>query len=176
MSDSKRPIDPASHGQQRNFVESILNWIPGFHGYLQKDYRQESDHLARTWLADRLQRAKRPLDDYLQTLVAQLKIDDLPQYERLRTKLDTLISKLRGDVRGYSGFFDYVRIDEAKLDEVYELDMALIEDVDRLAQRIERLATTDATPATQATELLREADNVADKYQRRGDLLKGLET
>ncbi|MCA9155583.1 MAG: hypothetical protein KDA38_12380, partial [Planctomycetales bacterium] len=65
MTDPKRPIDPAAHRDRRNLVESVLNWIPGFHGYLQKEYRRESDYLARTWLADRLQRAKRPLDEYL---------------------------------------------------------------------------------------------------------------
>ena len=39
-------------------MESILRKIPGFRGYLEKEYRRESDHLARTWLADRVGQCK----------------------------------------------------------------------------------------------------------------------
>lgn len=174
MTEPLRPIDPAAHRDRRNLVESVLNWIPGFHGYLQKEYRRESDHLARTWLADRLQRAKRPLDEYLHTLVADGRLDDLPQFERLRTRLDGLISKLRGDVRGYSGFFDYVRVDEEKLDDVYELDMSLIEEAEAIGRSIEKLSANEQSPSSAAADLLRQTDELEQRYARRGELLKGL--
>ncbi len=51
--------EPRQHAQSRGWIESIGRRIPGFKGYLEKEYRRDSDALQRTWLADRLQRAKR---------------------------------------------------------------------------------------------------------------------
>ena len=39
------------------FVETILRYIPGFRGYLEKEYRRDADALQRQWLTDRLKRA-----------------------------------------------------------------------------------------------------------------------
>ena len=46
-------IDPEHHAEGRNFVESILRHVPGFRGYLEKEYRRESDYLLRTAMASR---------------------------------------------------------------------------------------------------------------------------
>ena len=62
-------IDPKRHADNRGSIESMLRQIPGFRGYLEKDYRQESDHLVRRWMADRLQQSKRALDASMTALV-----------------------------------------------------------------------------------------------------------
>ena len=61
--------DPSRHADSRNLVESILRHIPGFKGYLEKEYRRDSDHLARTHLGDKLQKCKLKLDHYQRELV-----------------------------------------------------------------------------------------------------------
>src|SRR5262245_518811 len=54
--------DPSRHAESRNWIESLARHIPGFKGYLEKEYRRDSDHLARTWIADQLQKSKTALD------------------------------------------------------------------------------------------------------------------
>lgn len=166
---------PDRHADQRNFVESILRYIPGFKGYLEKEYRRESDYLCRTWMADRLQSAKRGLDDYLSKLVAEGQLDALPQCERIRSRLDGLINQLRGAVRGYSGFFDYVRVNEQLLDQVYEHDKLLMEDVEQLAGSIETLGSKSESPAAVASALLQHVEQVQSEFEKRGQLLAGLD-
>ncbi len=80
--------DPQQHGEHRNLVESVLRYIPGFHGYLEKEYRRESDQLARTWLVDQVQCGKRGLDDFTRTLTDAGRLDELTLCERFRTRLD----------------------------------------------------------------------------------------
>ena len=76
--------EPREHTEQRNWIESILRHIPGFHGYLEKEYRREADELQREWLADRLQRSKRAVDNLARPLADAGQIDALPQIaERL---------------------------------------------------------------------------------------------
>ncbi len=167
-------IDPKKHSEGRGIIESILRFIPGFRGYLEKDYRQESDYLTRKWMADRLQQSKRSLDDYMLGLVNAGLIDHLPTCERVKTRLDGLILKMRGAVRGYSGFFDYVQVKVDLLDQVYEHDMSLIQDVEALAGSIDQLARKPDTTEAAPSDLLHRIDDVDRKFTQRGDLLNGL--
>jgi hypothetical protein len=167
-------VDPERHADRRNWIESILRYIPGFRGYLEKEYRRESDYLARKWLADRLDSTKRPIDDYFRGLLDAGQVDALPLLDRIRTRMDGLIAKMRGDVRGYSGFFDFVRIDETVLDRVYDHDMALIGDVDRFVKEVEAVVSQTENPQQVASSLLRQLEDLDKKYRGRTDILKGL--
>lgn len=167
--------DPQKHADDRNWLESLGLKIPGFRGYLEKEYRRESDHLARQWMADRLQKSKSGLDDYMRALVNAAQLDGLTEIERVRTRLDTLISKIRAQFRGYSGFFDFVKVNEQTLDEAYALDMQLAELVESLANAIEALSTKgDDSPAAVANDLIGRIDEAETQLERRADLLEGL--
>jgi hypothetical protein len=166
--------DPSRHARQRGAVESLLRRIPGFQGYLEKEYRRESDYLTRTWMADRLQAAKRGLDDYMRRLVDQGNLDALPPCERLRTRLDGAISRIRGEVRGYSGMFDFVQVNEKLLEEIYDHDLALVDQVDDFADELEKLPQRSEPAAAVIPELLTRLDKIEENFAHRGDLLKGL--
>jgi hypothetical protein len=169
-------IDPSKHEKSSNLVESILRLLPGFRGYLDKEDRRESDHLARTWLADRLQAGKTRFDDYQRALLEAGQIDALPRCEQVRTRLDTLISKIRGAMRGYSGFFDFVQIDEETLDQVYRHDMRIVGDADSLARMIEGLTLQAGPPAQVIGDVLQRVDELEREFDKRGALLEGLDT
>ncbi|MGE0758710.1 MAG: hypothetical protein AB7O38_16910, partial [Pirellulaceae bacterium] len=119
-------FDPQRHADSRNTLENLLRQIPGFRGYLAREERRDSDYLARTWLADQLQKCKSSLDTWQRSLLDEGQIDLLPLCERLRTRVDTLQAQIKGAMRGYSGFFDFVKVDEGLLEQVYELDMGLV--------------------------------------------------
>ena len=165
---------PDSHSQNRNFLEGILRKIPGFKGYLEKEYRRESDHLTRVWMADQLQQSKADLDNYMQSLVDQVQLDDLPAFERLRARIDKLISKMRGDVRGYSGFFDYVRVDEALLEKVYHHDQMLMQDVEVLTNSVNSTTASGQSPAQIASTLSSQVEALQSKYDHRAEMLLGV--
>jgi len=167
--------EPKDHAADRNIIETILRYIPGFRGYLEKEYRHESDELQRVWLADRLQRAKRALDDLTRPLADAGQIDLLPQVDRLRGQLDKLIWRIRSAMQGYSGFFDLVRIREDLLDQVYEHDVALMQQVDNLAQGIEALPALQDQITTELGQLRGRIDELQQQWDLREDMLKGLE-
>jgi hypothetical protein len=167
-------IDPKQHSENRGLLESILRYIPGFRGYLEKDYRQESDYLLRKSMADRLQRSKQGLDDFLLQMVNAGQLDRLADGERAKNRLDRLILKMRAAVRGYSGFFDFVRVDIAVLDRVYEHDMAMVQEVEALATAIEQLAAKPDPAAASIADLLQRIESVEQRFDQRGKLLEGL--
>lgn len=166
--------DPKRHAQQRNLLESVARYIPGFRGYLEKEYRRESDHLTRTALADRLQQGQRALDNYMRSLVDASQLDRLPALERVKTRLEGLILKLRGAVRGYSGFFDYVRVNTQLLDQVYEHDRSLLGDVEELGRLCDQLTGKLELADRMAHELLQRIEDLDRKFAKRGEMLQGL--
>jgi hypothetical protein len=167
--------EPREHAKNRGWFESILRRIPGFKGYLEKEYRRDSDALQRNWLADRLQRSKRSLDVYSRALVDAVKLDAVAQVDRFKGRMDRSISRLRGAMPGYSGFFDLVQVDEARLECVYEHDVKMMDAVDALGDSIDQVehATADiAPPIQQWNDQLAIVEQAIDHRQ---DILKGLE-
>lgn len=167
--------EPKHHAEERGWIETILQFIPGFRGYLRKENRREADELQREWLADRLQRGKRGLDSYAVALTDAGRLDELPKIERLRTKLDTIISRIRGAMQGYSGFFDLVDVNEEIIDRVYKVDVSLMQTVGKLADEIEDLKNRVEEPGDLVSPLLEYIETIADEWDRREDILKGLE-
>ena len=167
--------EPMDHAENRNWIERILRHVPGFRGYLEKEYRRDSDELQRQWLADRLQRAKRAIDDAARPLVDAGQIDLLPQVDRLRSRLDKFIWQLRSAMQGYTGFFDLVKVDEPVLDRVYELDVAVMDEVQALAEAIEKLPSRGEDLDAALPELLNQIDDVETQWSARVDILNGLE-
>ena len=161
--------EPRQHTEHRNALETLLRHIPGFRGYLEKEYRRDSDALQRTWLVDRLQQSKRSLDTVSSQLADAGRLDLLTQYDRLRAKLDRLIARIGGAWQGYSGIFDLVRVDEGRLDRVYDHDVSLMQLVEEFLESIKRLSglpasgpsqTTAAAPAMAAGSLTPGAESV----------------
>ncbi len=165
--------EPIKHTEKRNFVETILRYIPGFRGYLEKEYRRDADALQREWLKERLNRSKRAIDQFARPLADAGKIDLLPEVDRIRGRLDTTIARIDGAMRGYSGFFDLVRVKEDLLDQVYQHDLKLIQDVDALGDTIEQLPGSE-DPAGKLAELHAGLDDLNEKWDQRSDLLAGL--
>jgi len=167
-------MDPTRHAHDRNALEALLRQIPGFRGYLEQEYRRESDFLTRKWLADQLLLAKQGVDQAMRKLVEKVQLDALPGYESLRGRLDGFANQIRGADRGYSGLFDYVRIGEAELDQAYAVDVALTNDMQTLVAACREMSS-DPSPADQAVckvqQLLGELET---KFRQRGEILQGM--
>jgi hypothetical protein len=165
---------PKDHAQQRNFLEDVMRRLPGFRGYLEREYRRESDELQRNWLADRLQRSKRAIDELARQLADAAAVDLLPQIDRLRVRLDRLLGRVRGAMQGYSGLFDLVRIDVHLLDRVYEHDAALDEQADAFATAAEQLPGEQEQALAAISDLLGQIDQIERHWDAREDMLKGV--
>ena len=167
--------EPLDHAHDRGVIESILGKIPGFKGYLEKSYRRDSDRLQREWLADRLQRSKQGLNNYASALTNAGKLDQLPAIEQLRSRLDRLISRLRGSVSGYSGFFDFVQVKTDDLDDVYAHDQVMMEETELLASELENLPQNHGPASEVVPDLLNRIADLESKVDKREDMLRGLE-
>jgi hypothetical protein len=169
------PIDPGRHAQDRNALESLLRKIPGFRGYLEKEYRRESDALQRQWLSERLQLSKRAMDRLTRALVDAGQLDLLPALDQLRGRLDKLIARIRGAMQGYSGMFDLVQIREDLLERIYGYDSALVDQVEALSHSVEQLPHEPTQLAAAAQDVHAKIDAIESAWDQRANILRGLD-
>lgn len=167
-------MDPTRHAQNRNSFESLLQQLPGFRGYLEKEYRRESDYLARRWLADQLSLAKQALDQAMRQLVDKVQLDELPRYESVRGRMDGFRNQILSAERGYSGLFDYVQINEAALEQAYAVDVAMTNEIGGLVTACRELTASPTGSSAGVEQIQRLLGELETRFRQRGEILKGL--
>ncbi|GAB4138345.1 hypothetical protein [Thermopirellula anaerolimosa] len=168
-------VEPFEHTRHRNWLETILRYIPGFRGYLEKEYRRDSDDLQRRWLIQRLDTCRRSLDNLTGLIVESCNIDVLPKVDVVRAKIDHLSSRIGGAMEGYSGFFDLVRIDTDVLDRIYQHDLSLMTKVDRLANLVEGLSQCTADLSRALRDVEQGLDDLQRAWDERTKILEGID-
>lgn len=163
-------MDPLSHSESRNPIEAILKYIPGFRGYLQREYRRESDALVRKHMDNCLQNTKQSVDRFARVTIDKGLLEHAAQADRIKNAIDTLQNRMRSAVRGYSAVFDYVRVQREELDRVLQLDL-------QLSREAEKLQAAAAALGEETTSLTGISDSVAElssAYDQRRQILEGL--
>lgn len=123
-----RILDKARAAQ--NFLEKIANAIPGFKGYREKELRRDADRLQREHLAELLEVCKKGLNQAADAATRSGNLEGVNQVELALKRLERVVNRIRYADRGYAGFFDPVKVDEAVLARVYEFDLSLLQSVD----------------------------------------------
>jgi hypothetical protein len=124
-----------THGkveESRTGLEKLLDIIPGWGGYQERQNRRKADQLLRQTLAEKLTAQRRNLDVAQKELISHGKIDLVDDIGSAVTQLQTFADRVRTATYGYSGMFDAVRINQAELEQMYNFDAALFDYVERL--------------------------------------------
>jgi hypothetical protein len=133
--------------ESRTALEKLLDKIPGWGGYQERQTRRKSDQLLRQTLAEKLADQRRRLDVAQKDLINHGRVDLVDDVGSAVTQLQTFIDRVRFASYGYSGLFDAAKINEAELEQMYNFDAALFEYVDRLDEANRRLR--EAIPSGQ---------------------------
>lgn len=157
--------------EQLNWLEKLLHQIPGFKGYYEKELRRDSDRLQRDFIVRQLRQVKSSMNGVLQAASRSKDFELLQACDQFVRALDNSIGAIRYADQGYSGFFDLLKIGEAELDTVYELDAKLADAALRFSDESKKLAATPEAPGLAA---LREELARVDAWAgQRTALLKG---
>jgi len=127
----KKGMYEKAKGEMR-LSERILAEIPGFRGYKEKELRRESDRLIRNHLYLKLTEARKDLKEIFQKLSDNRLQEVLTDMDRFIMRFDRVSEKINHASYGYAGFFNVVKVNEEKLDNMIEFDNGLIDDVDKI--------------------------------------------
>ena len=155
-------------------LEQLVEKIPGYKGYKEKEMRREADKLLREHLARQFEEQRRRIPDLQKQLISSGQFGFLDDLESGVMKLQYLIDRLKTASYGYAGFFDAVKVKEEQLDALYDFDNALMDDVPRIAAGInsvsEALAAKEGT-AEAITDLVSTIQSVNDTFSKRQDVI-----
>jgi len=164
---------------ERGLLEKIMGYVPGYHGYKEKELRRESDRLVRMDVVNRLKDAKTVFRRRFADPVAVQKLgDDSYKFDALTYRLDRITQRIDRAVAGYAGMFDAIKVKEDKLDSVIQHDLSLIEKAESIKEDVEKVAsiepgTDDWKTAMDAViSKVQDLDKLVDE---RANLLRGLQ-
>jgi hypothetical protein len=157
---------------ERGLLERIVSYIPGYHGYKEKEIRRESDRLVRQQVFRNLKKAS---DIFKRSLTAGVSLSESKRFpaDRLISRLDLIKEKVAKTVGGYSGFFDSVKVKEDKLDRMISLDYELISLSSSFSERAEKMAKDGVVSPTwhEGLKGLEEGiDQIEEALRRRDEL------
>ena len=133
MADTSSRID-----ESKNWFERAAEHVPGYKGYKEKELRREADKIQRLYVAERLEDSRKKLDEVQLDLTRRGNLEMLGIIDTTIRKLRTVRDRIQFADYGYAGLFDPTKVDQAKLDELYQFDLRLQQE----AKGIEDLAAT----------------------------------
>jgi hypothetical protein len=148
---------------ERGLLEKVISYIPGYHGYKEKELRRESDRLVRQQAASYVKRAS---DSFKRSLASGPNLTDAKRAaaDRLLARLDLTKERISKAVGGYSGFFDAVKVREDKLDRMTTNDLDLINLCSALTDQINKVAKAGSASSGWA-QLVEEAESQIDEIE-----------
>jgi hypothetical protein len=131
--------------------KKILNKVPGFGGYIERQKRRDSDKLLREYIFDQFRELEGRVSRLQRDFISQGEIKYVDDLEATAIKLRTFADRIKTATRGYSGLFDAVNVNEAELTQIYEYDatmLDLVDEVDHAIDNVESSVGTDGLPAS----------------------------
>jgi hypothetical protein len=162
--------------EDMDFVKKILNKLPGFGGYIERQKRRDSDKLIREYIFDRFRELEGRVSRLQRDFISQKEIKYVDDLEATAIKLRTFADRLRTAPRGYAGLFDAVKVNEEELTRLYEYDSALLGLVDEINHAIDNVESsvgTDGLPAA-IRNLESKALQSVEAYDQRESVILGI--
>ena len=126
---AKRIRKKAAKDIKGGLFGKITHYIPGWHGYQEKEERRAADKVLREFIADQLRLVKQDLEK-LQMMVVDYDLSKTWEtFDRMLALADKIESAIRYADYGYAAWGSKEKINEKELDNMYEFDATIIEDI-----------------------------------------------
>lgn len=116
----------------RGAVKKLQLLIPGLRGYRNKEDIRVSDELLRNQVADKLDLIKGNLEQVRKQVASSGDMTNLTGLGSLISQVQGLSGEVRHAAQGYAGWVAPIRIDEGKLNKLYDYDYAFVSEVFQL--------------------------------------------
>lgn len=154
---------------------TILDRIPGYRGYADKEARRDADGALRRQLAAEYKTQADRLTRVSQMLLAARKLTELAPVDTAARHLNHFTDRLRTATYGYAGLWENVKVDERALDQLYQFDLGLadganvvrthMDGIERAASAGEPLRESLAALESTTADLMARFDARANLFQ-----------
>lgn len=156
--------------------KKIVNKVPGFEGYIERQKRRDSDKLIREFIFDHFRELEGRVSRLQRDFIREGEIKYVDDLEATAIKLRTFADRIKTAQRGYAGLFDAVKINQEELSQIYEYDASMLDFVDEINHAIDNVESsvgTDGLPAS-IRHLETKAEESVQAFDQRESVILGL--
>lgn len=125
--------------EDRGLIKKLELAIPGFRGYRKREDLRISDSLLRRLLVKRLKDISVEMEECRRIFTAEMELPLLDDVGRIMNGLDVITNRIEHAEQGYSGISADYKIEEEELNTLYEWDLSLLENIEKIQQKIKNL-------------------------------------
>ncbi len=164
---------------QTGLLEKIELFVPGFHGYKEKEMRREADRMLRDRLYRSLTQAESTFKDVYRELVEANVSETMSDADHLVAKMDRISEQINHAEEGYTGFFDAVKVREDDLDRMTAFDASLVDSIQGITKAVNNLSSeVSASKYDQARQHIREitgmVNDLENNFNQRKNVIVGV--
>ena len=161
----------------RGTTKKLELLIPGLRGYRKLEDIRVSDDILRNQVADKLDQTKSNLEGLRKQMVAAGDFTNLSSVGSLISQVQQLSGEVRHSQQGYSGFAPTIRIDESKLDKLYDYDYDFVSSAMALLDSTTpaKLVYDSSSPNSVQTLVSAISSNVSDFKSKWGIRMEAIE-
>ncbi|MHA1409374.1 MAG: hypothetical protein ACTSQY_03470 [Candidatus Odinarchaeia archaeon] len=176
MSRDERIKEKVSKDSKRTFFEKVIQYIPLYHGYKEKENRREADKILREYIFSDFKKIINKLRDIRDVFIEKEMEDVYIDLDKTIDLYEMMAQKIKYADYGYAGFFDKIKINEAELDRMYEFDASILEDIKTIDEVVRELqGEVDNEQFTNISKHVKRIGNVIeqleDKFTKREEYM-----
>ena len=165
--------------ENRGIAKKLELLIPGLRGYRNKEDIRVSDELLRNQVADKLDHVKDNLQQLRKQVAASNDFTNLTSVGSLMAQVQTLSGEVRHAAQGYAGWVAPIRIDENKLNKLYDYDYSFVSAVFQLDDATSPGKLTYDSTAPNAIQAAlggfgRSVADIRQKWSQRMEAIEGI--
>lgn len=149
-------------------VTNLLQRIPGYNGYQDKESRRDEDKRLRTATADQMTQIVDRLTTFNAENVAKRDFSTVSAVENVVSKTRLLSDRIRTAAYGYAGLFSDRPIDGPALDQLRKFDQSIQKRVSKLASN----SGSSISSTSALTSISSEIDAISTLFDARGTVIE----
>jgi len=158
---------------EHDFFKKILEKIPGFSGYVEREDRRNADKLLRETIAGKFEALWGRVSAIQREAISNGDLEIIDDIESASLKLRQFIDRVRTASYGYAGFFDTIKVKTEELDQIYQYDSKMLDMEDEVSRAIDNIESsfgTDGLPAA-IRNLTALSQNCVDAFDQRKEVI-----
>ena len=153
-------------------IEKLLNRIPGYTGYRQKESMRDDDKRLRDEIARELKQIVDTLSQVSGKLAENRQLDRISGIEKVIGAVRHLESRVSTASYGYGGIFSDRSVDEFALSQLKQFDVAFQERVAALTRHASRISSVDVVEQPQLDAMSKEISELNTLFDSRNDVIE----
>lgn len=153
-------------------VERLLNRVPGYTGYRQKESMRDDDRRLREEIARELTQAIDRLTSVGSKLAAERQFSQISSVENTIGRVRHLESRVRTATYGYGGLFSDRSVDEYALQQLKQFDVAFQQGVDDLVSQISGATSEGNVDSSAYQQIDQTIGDLNRLFDTRGDVIE----